>query len=112
MSRHSSKMETELLTQTIKQLMEIAEKDGIVTTEEREIIEQVKFDSDVYQLMLNDAYEDDVISEAERANLEKLKDMILQRAEIVANLDDVITEDEQNLLEKLSEVLKHKYTLD
>jgi len=105
-------MDNELFTETIKTLMEVAEQDGIVTKEEKEIIEQVKFDSDVYQLMLNDAYDDDVITEKELENLKKLKELILSRAEVIASLDDIVSEDEQNLLTKLSEVLKHKYTLE
>ena len=99
----------DLFAMTISKLMEEANKDGVITEDEMEIIKQVEVDADSYSLVLAEAEDDGVIDENEAKFLGDLKSLILERAETIAGLDDVISEDEKALLGKLSEILANHY---
>ncbi len=94
-----------LLTSTIRELMEQAKEDGVITLDEFEIIEQVRIDVNNYTELLRKAYEDNIITEVEQFHLNKLKDRIKTQAEKVARTDGKITEEEKEILEALSRVL-------
>ena len=93
----------------MNQLMEIAAKDGYVSSDEIEIIRQAEVDVDSYATVLKEALDDGKIDEKEKKFLDELKSLILERAETIAKLDDVVSPDEQDLLKKLSEILAAHY---
>ncbi len=99
-----------LFNDTIKQLLSAAKKDGIITPEEMDIIEQVKIDAESYSLMLQEALSDGKLSKKEREKLNELKQMIVDRAELIAKLDGKFDDDEKELLKKLSEIISKRYT--
>ena len=93
----------------IQELSNIANRDGLITDEEKEIISQVEFDSNFYELMLSDALEDGIITDEENEKLHDISQSMLQRAEIIANIDGKLSEDEKALIEKLTEIIKTKH---
>lgn len=93
----------------LKELIQVAKKDGVITEEEQEIISQVEFDSDYYDLMLSDALEDGIITEKENQFLHDIANSMLERAEVIAGVDGKLSDDEKRLIQKLSDIIKHKH---
>ncbi|MDH5404428.1 MAG: hypothetical protein OEY49_18150 [Candidatus Heimdallarchaeota archaeon] len=102
--------ESDILKETINELLEIANRDGIVTPEEKDIIKQVEIDADSYLVMLAEANDDGIISDEEKLRLQELKELIKDRADLIAGLDGKIEDDERRLLEKLTELLTKYYS--
>ncbi|MHA2254052.1 MAG: hypothetical protein ACXAD7_27110 [Candidatus Kariarchaeaceae archaeon] len=98
-----------LFEETIKELMNAAKRDGIITPEELDIIEQVKVDADAYETFLKEAFIDGTITEEESRKLHELKQMIIDRAELIAKIDGSFDSDEQVLIKKLSEIISQLY---
>jgi len=98
-----------LFSLTITKLLEEANKDGVISEDELEIIKQVEVDADSYALVLAEAIDDGMIDDKEAAFLNELKSLIMERAETIAGLDDIVSEDEKALLAKLSEILAEHY---
>ncbi len=92
--------------------MEAAQKDGIVTEQELEIIRQVEVDADSFNVILTEAQDDGVISSREKSKLEKLKVLITDRAETIASLDGVIDKDEKAILSTLADLIANHYKLN
>lgn len=101
--------EENLFQMTIRELMEAAQKDGVITSEEKDIIDQVRVDADSYNMMLEESLSDGTINDYEAEKLGDLKQMILDRAELIAKVDGELDNDEQQLLKKLSEILNKHY---
>ena len=57
----------------MQQLWKVAHKDGVITPEEYDILEQVRIDADAYHVMLQECLEDGTISKEEAEQLHKLK---------------------------------------
>ena len=104
--------DSSLLEKTLKLLFEQAFKDGVVTDDEFEIIEQVELDIELYMDSLNRALLDNLITTEESDELEALKDKILEKATQIAQGDGVIDAEEQGLLKKLSEILSEYFITD
>jgi tellurite resistance protein len=100
--------ESESFNVIIQELTKLASQDGIITDDEKEILSQIKFDMDYYELMLADALEDGIITDHEKEKLHDIASSMLERAKIVAGIDGVITDDEKNLIQKLTEIIKKK----
>ena len=94
-------MKEDLIDSTIKELMEVANKDGIVSSDELEIIRQVKVDLDSYDLHLQEAQKDGNIDNEEMKILVKLRNLIIERADIIASVDGKLSDDEVDLLTTL-----------
>jgi hypothetical protein len=90
-------------------LMEVANEDGFVSSDEIEIIKQAEVDVDSYTTVLKEALADGIIDEKEKTFLDELKSLIIERAETIATLDDVVSDDEKAMLSKLSEILAKHY---
>lgn len=103
-------MDKDLFDQTIKELVKIAEKDGVITPEELDIIEQVKIDADSYHLNLLEAIADGKITDEESTRLKKLKNLILDRAQIIADVDGHLSNDEKQLIESLKDFITNHYS--
>ena len=104
--------DSSLLEKTLRLLFEQAFKDGVVTDDEFEIIEQVELDIELYMDSLNRALLDNLITTEESDELEALKDKILEKATQIAQGDGVIDAEEQGLLKKLSEILSEYFITD
>ncbi|MCY3412312.1 MAG: hypothetical protein INQ03_11815 [Candidatus Heimdallarchaeota archaeon] len=105
-------MSEDLFKETIKKLLEVAEKDGVITSEEFEVLEQIRVDADSYAVNLEEAKSDGTIDDTESEKLSRLRDQILERAEIVANIDGTLSDDERALLNTLKEFINKKYVID
>ncbi|OLS20903.1 MAG: hypothetical protein HeimC3_38140 [Candidatus Heimdallarchaeota archaeon LC_3] len=90
------------MTNLVRDLMVEANKDGIITEEERKLIDTVSVDLETYFDALNHALEDGIITPDEEEKLEEIKENILKRTYIVARKDQKITDDERNLMKKLA----------
>ncbi|MCE7737534.1 MAG: hypothetical protein GPJ54_21770 [Candidatus Heimdallarchaeota archaeon] len=101
--------EREQFETTMKEMWMVAMKDGIITTEEREILNQVRIDADEYSMILTECMADDMITKEEFDKLELLKKQIIDRATIMAKIDDNFSDDERALISKLTELVKFKY---
>lgn len=97
---------------TMKELWKVAMKDGIITPQERDILEQVQIDADSYALMLEECLQDGTITKEEAAKLDYLKNLITDRAYVTATIDGKVDRDEGNLIAKLAEVISIHYNLD
>ncbi len=102
-------MSDDLFKSTIKELLDIAEKDGVISSEEFELLEQVRVDADSYAVHLAEAKSDGIITAEEEERLSKLKQQILDRAEIVAKIDGHLSDDEKALLTTLKNFIKTRY---
>ncbi|MHA2502394.1 MAG: hypothetical protein ACXAE3_05985 [Candidatus Kariarchaeaceae archaeon] len=102
-------MSDDLFALTIMKLMEVANEDGFVSSDEIEIIKQAEVDVDSYTTVLKEALADGIIDEKEKTFLDELKSLIIERAETIATLDDVVSDDEKAMLSKLSEILAKHY---
>lgn len=89
----------------VDSLMEEAQKDGIISSNELELIKQAEIDLDSYNLVLLDALLDGHISDEEKDMLDTLKETILERAETIASLDGIVEDDERQILQKLGKLL-------
>ena len=101
--------EESLFQLTIRKLMEVAKNDGVITPEEKDIIDQVKVDADSYNMMLQESLTDGTINEQESEKLNDLKQMIIDRAELIAKVDGDFDSDEQFLIKKLADILNNHY---
>ncbi len=101
-----------LFENTMKELWLVAMKDGTISPEERDILNQVRIDADEYSMMLKECKVDNMITKEEFDKLELLKKQIINRAIITAKIDDNFTNDERALITKLTELVSIKYKLD
>ena len=97
---------------TMKEMWKVAMGDGIITPEEKDILEQVQIDADAYAIMLEECFLDGTISEEEVARLDYLKNLITDRAYVTATVDGKVDSDENKLIAKLAEVIAVHYNLD
>ncbi|RMG26975.1 MAG: hypothetical protein D6732_20865 [Methanobacteriota archaeon] len=82
----------------MKQIIETAAEDGIITEEEKRLIEEIDFSMKIFRDQLNLALLDGTISQEEKETLLKLKDIIVNNALEVADEDRHISEDEMDIL--------------
>ncbi|MHA2502914.1 MAG: tellurite resistance TerB family protein [Candidatus Kariarchaeaceae archaeon] len=96
----------ELLDKALKELVEVAFKDGVVDDAEWDMINQIEISLQVYADALDRALLDHVITREESAELENLRDKIMSDAKDVAGEDGVIDDEEKELLQTLTQILK------
>lgn len=87
-----------ILAHAIMHLMETAGKDGVVTDDEREVIESIEFSLRFYKQMLVDALDDGEITPNEKKMLDGMKERIIKEGFNVAELINGVSKDEMNLL--------------
>ncbi|MDH5402065.1 MAG: TerB family tellurite resistance protein [Candidatus Heimdallarchaeota archaeon] len=98
-----------LLQSTLKELFKIARKDGVITEEENDIIDQIVIDTLEYSQMIDKAIEDGIIDDEETQELKKLKDQIIKNAEATALADGFYKDHEKELIKKLYDLLNSFY---
>ena len=97
------------MTNVVRDLMVTANKDGVITDDEKALIDVVTVDLNMYQQALTDALKDGIITEEEQQKLDEIKDKILKHMYHVAGKDKKITADERALIEKIaSYMIKEK----
>lgn len=101
----SDKIPGHTLAEYLKAVVREAKKDGKVTQDEYNILQQLSLDVAEYTIALENAEEDGKIDPEEKKELLDLKDKLLQNAKAVANQDDIVTDEEAALLKKLAEIL-------
>ena len=74
-----------------------------------EIINQVKVDLDSYDLHLKEAQKDGFVDDEEMKVLETLRNLIIERADIIASVDGKLAEDEKILLKSLKSFINKYY---
>ncbi len=93
------------MTNLLRELLKEADKDGKITGDEKALISSITIDLATYNDALVQALEDNVIDQDEEAQLEAMKERILDNAYLVATIDQTITSDEKQLIEKLAAYL-------
>ncbi len=100
-------MNDEQFPNLIQELFTQAEQDGVITEDERKIIDQVKIDLKLFNSAHEKALADNIIDEEESRNLQKLRDNILERAIEKSKADGYVERDERDLLKKLLKVIRN-----
>ncbi len=96
------------LTNLVRDFMIIAERDGEISDDEKDLINSVKVDLEVYFDALEKANEDNIITIEERAALEKIKEEIMENVVNVARQDEVVTKEERELVKRLASYMADK----
>ncbi len=90
----------------IKKLAEKALADGVITEEEKAIINAAKFNFLILESFIKQALADGILDRKEWANIGFLESEVLRRAWEVAEADSVISEDEKALLDTLLHLIR------
>ena len=98
--------ESNLLSDIIAKMTELAYADGKITEEEEELLTAAQINLMIYDEALEDALEDGIIDSEESEVLAGLKQQILDGAWQVASESDGISDDELKLLEVLLSKIK------
>ena len=96
------------MTNLVRDLLATASKDGMVTPDEKAIIDAVQIDLETYFAALQKAMEDGIITPDEEKRLEKIKEAIVRNAWLVAQKDNRISEDERALVTKIASYMVEK----
>ncbi|MHA2092673.1 MAG: hypothetical protein ACW98K_17650 [Candidatus Kariarchaeaceae archaeon] len=91
----------EKIQQAIENIVSKAEEDGIVTTEEANILKAAKDNLKEYELMVEDAMDDGIITQDEQNILIDLEEKLLSDSYFTAMEDNVVDKDEMLLLKTL-----------
>ncbi len=87
-------------------LIDKAFTNGIISTDESQMLEKIKNELVDFDKYLTIAMEDRIITPDELETLKKIQNSIVSEAETVAKEDKIITRDEEILLETLNKLLK------
>lgn len=90
----------------MQKLQEVAEKDGVVSDEEKKLLGTIKGFIEQYKKYQMITEEDGVVDEDERKKLKEMRKWILEGAWVEAQEDGVITRDESNLIATIYEFMK------
>ncbi|MDH5402895.1 MAG: hypothetical protein OEZ01_01985 [Candidatus Heimdallarchaeota archaeon] len=86
-----------ILANTMMNLVQTAAKDGIITKEEKALLDTFDFSLNEFKNVLVEAFEDGIITPDEKEKLEQFKEAIIEKGRKVAEIDE-INVDEFNLL--------------
>ena len=95
------------LQNILTQIFILAEEDGIITKEERDLLNQIKIDLKKYNELLQQALEDDIITEEEQKTLHQFKKKLLKSAYDLSRKDNIIDRDEREIISLLVKLLIH-----
>ena len=99
-------MEPNQLYKLVTDLKKIMDKDGKITTEEKNILNKVMKNVNDFTKAYNQALEDNVITEDERINLTILWDKIYDESYTVSMQDNKLSDDEADKIFKIFDALK------
>ena len=89
----------------LRKLVRIAEDDGIITSSEAELLNDIRITVEKYQEALTQAEQDNVITDDEYLVLKNIEDSILQKTFILIEQDEKLDQDSRKMVEKLFDVL-------
>ncbi len=87
-------------------LCKIAMEDGIVSDSEQTLIDMIKKNIEKYYVVLDEAFDDNVITTEEHFNFYNLRKKVIDEAIKVAKADETISPDEFKLLKALQSILE------
>lgn len=87
-----------MMAETMMYLIQTAANDGIITQEEKNLLDTFEYSMKHYKNALNEALEDGKITEKEEEKLTRIKEVIISGGRIIADEIDGISKDEMNLL--------------
>ncbi|MCH8907663.1 MAG: hypothetical protein IH840_11280 [Candidatus Heimdallarchaeota archaeon] len=85
----------------LDELLEVAQSDGIVSSDEKNLIKTVEKEMAKYQNLLKKANEDGVIDKGEKLKLFGMRLNVVRKAFDTVQKDMQVTKDEQDLLDAL-----------
>ncbi len=86
------------IVQTMMDLIEVAANDGIISQDEETLLKEINYSLDLFSKHLDNALSDGVITDDEREELLKLKEVLVNNALSIASDDHIISDDEMQLL--------------
>ena len=89
-----------------KKLLTIASQDGIISKDEKALIDSVKKNIAKYFAVLNESYDDDIITSDEQNSMYRIRKQILDEALQVAKQDNQVTQEEFALLNTIRSILE------
>jgi len=87
-----------ILAKAMMNIIEVAAKDGLITEEEKALIDFAEISLRKLQIELENAFADGIISETEESRLSELKNKIVDTVTDIANYDDIISKDEMAMI--------------
>lgn len=87
------------------QILDKANEDGIITSDEQAIIDSIKSNISKYQEILEDSYEDEIITAEEQNDMYLSRKHMLEEALSIAKEDNKITQDEFKLLKIIRQII-------
>ncbi|MDH5404339.1 MAG: ABC transporter ATP-binding protein/permease [Candidatus Heimdallarchaeota archaeon] len=100
------------ISQLMESMIDTALIDDKISSDELNILKQVFSNVSDYLKILNKAFEDGIIDDNERKELEASKEIVLENAKKVANEDKFISDDEKKLLQRISEIIEELKILE
>lgn len=88
-----------------QRIIDKANEDGIITSDEQALIDNVKDNIAIYSAIVKESYEDEIITSEEQNDMYLTRKQILKEAIEIANKDDTITQDEFNLLQIIRRII-------
>ena len=79
-----------------------ASKDGVISEDEKALIDVVTVDLATYYKALELALEDNIITKEEETQLDAIKENLIKKMHTITTADDKVTADERALIEKLA----------
>lgn len=87
-------------------LINIANENGIVSSDEQNMLEKINEDIEKYFEVLDNSYEDDIITSEEQHKLYQMRKNILDSALAVAKEDDEVSQEEFALLQAVKSIIE------
>jgi tellurite resistance protein len=86
----------------------VALDDGVITAEEKAILNQIKIDMQIFRDTIEQAEADGSITIEESKKLDEIKKQLLSNAYNITTNDHVISPDERKIMSKLIKILIHE----
>ena len=95
----------EIVLKIENELNKIAGKDGIITTEERKLVDSIMVEVGKYKYILDQSLADGKIDQRERIKLFQGKLMIVQKTVSNIREDLIVSNEEQEIITRLQQLL-------
>jgi len=100
--------EDDKLQNILTDIFLIALEDGVISKDERAILQQIKHDMRSFRETIAKAEEDGIITEDEKKEIDEFRKTLLSNAYEVTKSDHVISADERAIISKLIKALMNK----
>lgn len=96
------------LQNLLTSILLIALEDGVITEDEKAILNQIKLDMKSFRELIEKAEDDGVITNEEKQQIDELRKQLLKNAYNVTTSDHVITKDERAIMSTMIKLLVHE----